>query len=949
MKFLKKRIATVAVVAAMVTALMTGIGIAAGGAASARAQTATQGYFYGQLEKDARAQSFYKAFETLAQNGTWKKGSVEYDLAANGVVSADDLAAYLNNGDTKVPKAFSTGRDAFVMDNPDLFYADLFGTSLSVGQAGGGAVAGFLDSSRTASLYTGSFNSEEAVNEAIARYESKLLDIVARASERQGAKAQVEYVNNYIAENTVYSFGTSVVDGKHVDGPEAAYISTAYGALVYGKAICGGFAKGFKAVMDRLGIPCVCVQGYSLASNASSWQPHMWNYVEVEGMWYAVDVTWNATGGDIDKWLLVGGQKMVDSHIEDGVFSSNGAEFRYPAVKPYDYGQDTDDNGMVIEGAYTESSNDTGKILTLTVSFDGKGAEALREEGKYMAVRFGDTDKDTKKVVWGPWIDSIAVNEMVGAMFVHTETESTIKLHAAYEYVQFALINRAPDESGGAFYPNEPQYGENAGKEWKYYYNSKTFDETTDYIGAPSTPYLNNAHGSYVPAPGVVGHYPSNTGSWPVDKTYSIRVVYSASLKLTEGATAQDVGMDFYTSRGNDNVKDHAIVSDVQWDGDKTITFTFTPSKMYIHNNTLYYFTPTHLVGVESDKVPDPFTYSFKGKSVVCSKVFNDGRLYMNVFGDPKMLDASDLSITDFKDENGNYYAESQRSQLLLVANKPNAAREQEMDEVLKENVPIKDEDVVSSATFEIDLQVCGVVTKIPNGSYLQVAFGFPEGFSPDDAGTTFKIYHYKHDNSGRITGVEEIPVIVTQYGLIAQVKSFSPFKIVQLKKTSQAATNADAKYVYASVNGIGGTVSAKADGKGGIDEVTGKSITYTLRAQEGYQVGSVLLNGKAVAASDIKDGKLTLKKSDLSSSNMLEVTYVTEASAKSYADKGITIMAAGAQPFVPGTAGSSKTAAIVLGCIAAIVAAGGIAVTVYMYLQSQKKSGKKKTAAAKR
>ena len=191
--------------------------------------------------------------------------------------------------------------------------------------------------------------------------------------------------------------------------------------------------------------------------------------------------------------------------------------------------------------------------------------------------------------------------------------------------------------------------------------------------------------------------------------------------------------------------------------------------------------------------------------------------------------------------------------------------------------------------------------------------------------------------------------MIVTQYGLIAQVKSFSPFKIVQLKKTSQAATNADAKYVYASVNGIGGTVSAKADGKGGIDEVTGKSITYTLRAQEGYQVGSVLLNGKAVAASDIKDGKLTLKKSDLSSSNMLEVTYVTEASAKSYADKGITIMAAGAEPFVPGTAGSSKPAAIVLGCIAAIVAAGGIAVTVYMYLQSQKKSGKKKTATAKR
>ena len=40
--------------------------------------------------------------------------------------------------------------------------------------------------------------------------------------------------------------------------------------------------------------------------------------------------------------------------------------------------------------------------------------------------------------------------------------------------------------------------------------------------------------------------------------------------------------------------------------------------------------------------------------------------------------------VVMLKDENGNYYAASQRSQLMLVATKPNSQQEQKMDEVLK-------------------------------------------------------------------------------------------------------------------------------------------------------------------------------------------------------------------------------------------------------------------------
>ena len=305
------------------------------------------------------------------------------------------------------------------------------------------------------------------------------------------------------------------------------------------------------------------------------------------------------------------------------------------------------------------------------------------------------------------------------------------------------------------------------------------------------------------------------------------------------------------------------------------------------------------------------------------------------------MLDNSDLSVTDFKDENGNYYAENQRSQLLLVAEKPDKNKENEMHDVLLDDTKIEQEDIVTSATYEIHLQICGVVTKVPNGSYMQVAFGFPEGFSPDDAGTTFKIYHYTHDDSGKITGIEEIPVIVTQYGLIAQVKSFSPFTVVQIKNSSAAVTES-AKSVYSSASG-NGTIKTE-DGKGGINALEGDTITYKITAGEGYRVSHVLLNGMAVSASRYADGKLTLGKDELASSNTLEAVFMSEKSAKSYEDKGVTIKVIESptigNPIAPNPenpASSSNTLWVVLGCVFGAIALGAGVAIVLVILKKKK------------
>ena len=760
----------------------SGLSVKTAGAAS---EDHAYKYFYERLYNNERAKKFYSAYEALGNSGAFKDGKLEYDLIANGYADVSDVAAYVNGTDNRLVKAFGAGRDAYIMDHPDLFYADLFGTSVSAGQMGK-EYAAYLDSSRTLTLYTGDFNSPAAVESAVATYEAKLSEIVSAAKAVGGGnvKDQVEFVNRYISENTEYSFGTEIKDGKNVDTPAAAYISTAYGSLVNGKAICGGYAKGFKAVMDRLEIPCVCVQGYAKSTGSAQYEAHMWNYVEVEGQWYAVDVTYNDTGSQLDKYLLIGGEELQESHMEDRVISTSGHELQYPAIKPYNYGVDTDDNGMSISGEYIDSSDGTGKILTVDVSFEDKNMGSLREDGKYFVFRTGDVDKNTKEIKWTRWADPEGFGIAFSPISVDRENYTQFRLHAGIEYIQFALVDIMPDSGAWvegnpeAVYPDRPEYGENAGKVLKYLYSESALTQE-HFIGDVSAPYHNNGFGSYVPAPGASLVYPANTGDLKVDQSYDIRIVYNTKLELAENG--KPAGMDFTTSRGNDTVKDHAVLSDFNWDGDRTVTFKFTPSRMYIHNLASYYFTPVNLVGEASKKVPDFVIYNFTGKNVVCSKIFNDGRLYMNVFGAPQILDNSDLSVTDFKDENGNYYAQSQRSQLMLVASKPNASQEEKMDEVLKRDTPIKDEDIVTSSTYEINLQICGVVQKVPNGSYMQVAFGFPEGYDANDAGTTFKIYHYKHDDRGNITGVEEIPVIITEYGLIAKVTSFSPFTIVQV------------------------------------------------------------------------------------------------------------------------------------------------------------------------
>ena len=119
---------------------------------------------------------------------------------------------------------------------------------------------------------------------------------------------------------------------------------------------------------------------------------------------------------------------------------------------------------------------------------------------------------------------------------IYPITDNDTKMNGigtSVEFIRFALIKRPPDEKGDY----------HTGDTLVSYNKQKLTDE--DFWGQPSAPYRNEGFGSYDPAPGAAGVYPSNGGSLPVDKTYDIRIVYNTALELDAGYTLDSIEMDF--------------------------------------------------------------------------------------------------------------------------------------------------------------------------------------------------------------------------------------------------------------------------------------------------------------------------------------------------------------------------------------------------------------------
>jgi len=99
---------------------------------------------------------------------------------------------------------------------------------------------------------------------------------VARARRYRDPFQQALTVHDYIIDTTRYDMGNP---GRY----------NAYGCLVQNRAVCAGYAKAFMLIMKRLGYVC----GYAAGWDAATGGTHGWNYIQLDGQFYFIDVTWD--------------------------------------------------------------------------------------------------------------------------------------------------------------------------------------------------------------------------------------------------------------------------------------------------------------------------------------------------------------------------------------------------------------------------------------------------------------------------------------------------------------------------------------------------------------------------------------------------------------------------------------------------------------------------------
>ena len=286
-------------------------------------------YYYNQLDEYGKI--IYDGFEQNKEN--MKSGTYSIDFG-------NKFNKLLNTvgGENKLNTSFQSAWNAYTYDNVDIFYIDVEKLTLTTRTTTIANISTHkveLSSGNNSTYLKDHFVSREVIDGKIRLLEAMRQEI-ARQLQGYSQYEQVKEVHNWLIDNIQYDV--------NLEAQEPYSIS---GALTEGKAVCEGYARSFKYILDELGIPCVLVSGTGTNSNGET-ESHAWNYVQLNGSWYAVDVTWDDpviignSNIEIDsetryKHFLKGSNTFLSSHYEDGNLTSNSIRFKFPTLSPTDW------------------------------------------------------------------------------------------------------------------------------------------------------------------------------------------------------------------------------------------------------------------------------------------------------------------------------------------------------------------------------------------------------------------------------------------------------------------------------------------------------------------------------------------------------------------------------------------------------------------------------------
>ncbi len=828
-------------------------------------------FHYEQLGEEAK--KIYQAMYNMYENGIFKTGSQGYDLVQNGIFTENEIKEY-EKGSSTLTSAMEAARYAFYADYPEIFYVNFQKVSIRITKGQNDDYHAYIGSGRFADYYTEGFTNEEQVEQAIGEFNNCVNEIAQKAenveveANKNKMVEQVKLVHNEIIYNTGYRLESDCKAGNE------GFISTPYGALVKKEAVCEGYARAFKTVLDKIGINSILVQGTHQSEGAAA-VPHMWNYVEIEKetlarssekVWYAVDATLDDPflrnphidttqpeynpGDDITegfentRYCLVGTETMNKEHIAlESVEAAGFYVFRYPELYSEDYGIDnvTNVNGLLVKFKQEGTETEEYKAGDFYISYNNKGYAEAVKEGKYILMKYHEYKPGDEQWIEGKWG---YMNPELYAPGAFKDYGDHIYISVPNsEYVEFAVTTLAPSEglAGYTYQGDESDFVAQSGK-------------------------LYNPNGTYKAKPYIKKQSPAPTATLTVGPTYHVDVTYHDDLILAEGVTEVGYTLDSTGPTG----ADEAEITNFVFDGKNRVTFDLKFSKMWADDGATYHIYLTGLVGKNSGKAPMEISYGAVN-TIACSFSMNKAKKW-DVFARPTLLENQDLSMNGWQTSDGESVADKLKSRIALVTTRTTKAEKETMNNLMENE--LGSQDLVTSETYNISLNVCKKYV-VKTGHKLRLSLGFPAGYGPEDAGVTFKAYHFIRDNEGNVTGVEEIPCVVTPYGLIVTCDSFSPFAVAVVENDGTVAV--DRAVVVSSTEG--GNIEGANREEGNIVTLKeNESVTLNVRPDEGYEIETLTVCGNKIEITNKDAMDVTVNYSDVTENCIVDATFVAKA-----------------------------------------------------------------------
>ena len=294
---------------------------------------------YNYSEQESESNFFYKQlneYEKKIYNGLQenKDNLMSGTYVINYGNAFSDVLSKENGGDV-LGDYYQSAVEAFTHDNVDMFFLDVNKLYLNIEttkKITKTTYKVYISPKAGETYFASGFVSEDQVRKAMNQIEQEREKIVASLS---GNKYKdIVNIHDYLVDTIEYD-----------DTYNGIGIYSIYGAFINKSAVCEGYAKTFKYILNSIGVECELVQGQATNSSGKT-ESHAWNVVLLDDKWYYTDVTWDdpivigngtLTIRNKHKYLLKGSDSFRSDHTDEKQFTENGKVFNYPEISKYDY------------------------------------------------------------------------------------------------------------------------------------------------------------------------------------------------------------------------------------------------------------------------------------------------------------------------------------------------------------------------------------------------------------------------------------------------------------------------------------------------------------------------------------------------------------------------------------------------------------------------------------